>query len=295
MGGDLRQTLQSHLPLSFGVSGALGSRLYTSSDIGRLIAIARDEGISIFDTSPSYGAGVAETRLGRAIGNCPNAFVMTKAGLRSSGLAKRERDHSPEGIVESVEGSLRRLKRDRIDLLWLHGPDKTELTDELLGALNRLQRTGKVGALGITSRDPSLSPFASEAPFSAYMSPANPYSVPAAKTDSDVVHFGIECFANVRPTTNVQMGRSSLWKAAKSLIRGKPQRNGDMSAKDAFDFAFNAANCDIVLTTTTKPSRIRENRALVSEFVHAPSVKTLTSLARNPAPVAAEAPILTMT
>lgn len=295
MGGDLRQALQSRLPLSFGVSGALGSLLYTSSEIDRLIAIARDEGISIFDTSPSYGAGLAESRLGRAIGNCPNAFVMTKAGIRSSGLVKRERDHSPDGIVESVDGSLRRLRREQIDLLWLHGPDTTELTDELLCELQNLQATGKVGAIGITSRDPRLREFASKAPFSAYMSPASSRATPAFQEGSRTVCFGIECLTNVRPTTEAKMDRSALWKAAKGLVRGKRSVAGDMSAKEAFEFAFKSANCDVVLTTTTKAERIRENRALVSEFTRTPCSKTITKMVNPPVHIPAETPILTMT
>ncbi len=295
MGGDLRQALRSRLPMSFGVSGALGSLLYTSSDIGRLIAIARDEGISIFDTSPSYGAGLAESRLGHAIGNCPNAFVMTKAGIRSSGLVKRERDHSPAGIVESVDGSLRRLRREQIDLLWLHGPDTSELTDELLCELQNLQVTGKVGAVGITSRDPSLHAFASKAPFSAYMSPANHCAKRALKVGTNTVYFGVECFANVRPTTNVKLNRSELWKAAKAWVRGKPDVARDMTAKDAFDFAFNSANCDVVLTTTTKASRIRENRALVAEFTRARCAETVANAIKAPVHIPAETPILTMT
>ena len=295
MSGDLRQNLQARLPLSFGVSGALGSWLYTPSKIGRLISTARDEGISIFDTSPSYGAGLAESRLGRAIGNCPDAFVMTKAGLRASGLLKRERDHSPSGIVESVEGSLRRLRRDSIDLLWLHGPDKIEITDDLLGQLQRLQSTGKVAAVGIASRDPSLRPFASHAPFSAYMSPANSEANKAVENDPDVVYFGIECLANVRSTTKAQMDRSRLWKTVKNHVRGKPDNARDMTAEDAFDYAFNIAKCDVVLMTTTKTSRIRENRALVSEFKRTPCAKTVANVVRKPVHAPAEARILTMT
>lgn len=290
----LRDSLRSRLPLSFGVSGALGSRLYASAETERLIAIARDEGVSIFDTSPSYGAGLAELRLGRAIGNDPDAFIMTKAGLKSSGLIRRERDHSPAGIEQSVDGSLQRLKRDRIDLLWLHGPDRTELTDDLFEVLMSMKAKGKVAGFGITSRDPSLMEFANHHPFSAYMGPANPHQNHLANGDTDAVLFGIECFAGVAPSKVDHLRRSGLWRMAKTIVRGKSPIARDMTAKAAFDYAFNSAKCDVVLTTSTKASRIRENAELCAGFSRLDCAKSIETVVRKPFQLEVEAPVLTM-
>ena len=127
------------------------------------------------------------------------------------------------------------------------------------------------------------------------MSPANHCAKRALRADTDTVYFGVECFANVRPATNIKLNRSELWKAAKAWVRGKPDVAGDMTAKDAFEFAFKSANCDVVLTTTTKADRIRENRALVSEFARKPCSKTITKMVNPPVHIPAETPILTMT
>lgn len=294
MSAELRAALQSRLPLSFGVSGALGSLLFTPLCVARLVDTAREEGISIFDTSPSYGAGLAENRLGQVIGNDPDVFIMTKAGVSASGLAKRHRDHSPAGITASVEASLRRLRRERIDLLWLHGPDMTELTDELFSALERLKTLGKVGAIGIASRDPDLRQQATRSIFSAYMSPVHLNSDAAPDLISDPVHFGVECFAHVDEANAVSLNRGGIWRAAKRIVRGTLSRTSGQSAKEALDFAFGTAKCDVVVTTTTQSARIRENRAMVAHTVQTPCATKVERLLRESVRAKADAPAVSV-
>lgn len=115
---------------------------------------ARDHGITFFDTSNLYGAGHSETLLGAELGGERDRVVLaTKAGRRDYGDAE---DWSPVGLRTSLEGSLRRLRTDWVDLLQLHNPPLPLLArnDRPLVALARLRAEGKVRAIGISVRSP---------------------------------------------------------------------------------------------------------------------------------------------
>ena len=114
-------------------------------------------------------------RLGEALASMPpyDPIVATKAGVLSSGLTKRSRDFSPDGIRRSIEGSLRRLRRSRVDWLFLHGPAPSDLTDELLKTLVDLKFKGDIGALGVAGRGGELDAAAATGQFTVFMTPVH--------------------------------------------------------------------------------------------------------------------------
>ncbi|MEM9706741.1 MAG: aldo/keto reductase [Pseudomonadota bacterium] len=268
----LRNRLQNRLPLAYGVSGPLASPLFSQREVAALISAAKDVGITIFDTSPSYGAGEGERRLGAALVGDDTAFVMTKVGIESVGVLKKQRSFAPPSIRRSVEASLQNLNRDRIDLLWIHGPARSELSDELFLCLDALNTEGKVESFGIVSRDAALQKYADKPPFTAYMAPVGGGTSNTEPLPAETTRFGIECLKGVRAESRMQFGRSDLWRALRSAVRrektiGAPK----LSAKDAFSFAFGKAKCDVILTTTTRKDRLQENAQLCRD-VH-PSFK----------------------
>lgn len=126
------------------------------------VAAALGHGIRFFDTAPHYGAGVSEERLGRALRGVDRdtVAIATKVGRRivdadGDTVATGETgvgtvgDLSGDGVLRSVEGSLRRLGTDRIDLLYLHDPaDIDEALRGAVPALVRLREEGVVRAIG---------------------------------------------------------------------------------------------------------------------------------------------------
>ena len=110
--------------LGFGVSGPHGTPLVRPERRCRLIQHAFAMGVRVFDTGPSYGNGEAERRLGEALRGCRpmTASSRPRRACRHPGVARRVRDFSPDGVRRSVEASLKRLRRTRIDWLFLHGP-----------------------------------------------------------------------------------------------------------------------------------------------------------------------------
>ena len=254
--------LQGRRPLGFGVSGPLATHLFAPHETDRLIGTARDQGITIFDTAPSYGAGLGERRLGRAVGNDPSVFVMTKAGLTAKGCLQRVSNFSPQSIIASVEAALRRLKRDRIDLLWLHGPGRHQIDQPLKDALSGLIRAGKVAAVGIASRNQAASAMDETAPFSAIMAPVYEAASALSHFPSNVAFFGIEGFRHVPTSDGIPRNRSQLWRATRAIVRGRQLVPESISADAALDYAFVSAQCDVLVTTTTKSARIEQNREI---------------------------------
>src|SRR3954453_18502473 len=112
-------------------------------------------GINLIDTADSYGPEVSENLIAEALHPYPDDQVIaTKGGLRRTGPGQWPRDARPERLKECCEGSLRRLKLDRIDLYQLHAPDPKVPYEDSMGALRELQEEGKVRHIGVSNTSP---------------------------------------------------------------------------------------------------------------------------------------------
>ena len=138
--------------------GAMGmSHGYTgagSDDDESIRAIHRalDLGVTLIDTAEIYGPYINEELVGRAIkGRRDEVVLATKFGLVShAGAGPWNLDSSPANIRSAVEGSLRRLGTDHIDLYYQHRVDKSVPIEETVGAMAELVAAGKVRRLGLS-------------------------------------------------------------------------------------------------------------------------------------------------
>ncbi|MDH3668096.1 MAG: aldo/keto reductase [Paracoccaceae bacterium] len=144
--------------LTFGC-GAVGGLMTKGdpADQDRAVAWARDNGINHFDTAPLYGNTASETNLGRALGtDRSGVIVSTKVRLSAADRADPE-----TAIRDSIEGSLRRLRQDHVDLFQFHNtigtaPDGMvfsagEVLDAILPVFEALRGEGKTRYLGFTA------------------------------------------------------------------------------------------------------------------------------------------------
>ncbi|MFC5062259.1 aldo/keto reductase [Actinomycetospora atypica] len=132
--------------MSHGYSGA------GSDDDGavRTIHRALDLGVTLIDTAEVYGPYVNEELVGRALaGRHDEAVLATKYGLISH-TGREGADSSPENVRQAVEGSLRRLGVDHVDLLYQHRVDPRTPIEETIGAAAELVAAGKVRYLGLS-------------------------------------------------------------------------------------------------------------------------------------------------
>lgn len=112
---------------------------------------AVDLGYQHFDTAAAYGAGHNEQLIGRTLGHCRDEILIsTKCGLELDDAGGRTVNNHPDRIRRSCEQSLRHLRRDAIDLFYLHRWDKKTPIVEVVGAMADLVRDGKVRAIGLS-------------------------------------------------------------------------------------------------------------------------------------------------
>ena len=142
--------------LGFGCSSFWAKPVFPEAQALQLVDAAITEGITFFDTGASYANGNAERRLGLALRNHrgnDRLVIATKAGTHVAASGRHYKDWSRGALRMSVERSLERLGRERIDLLHLHGPTLEDLTPELVGALEELRAEGLVRFIGVNSFD----------------------------------------------------------------------------------------------------------------------------------------------
>lgn len=122
----------------------------------RVIVNACASGVNMFDLADVYGGGNAEKVFGVAIRDLEiprkNYILQTKCGIcKNADGAIHHFNFSKEYILSSVEGSLKRLNTEYIDILLLHRPDTLAEPDEIGEAFERLQEDGKVRAFGVSN------------------------------------------------------------------------------------------------------------------------------------------------
>lgn len=119
----------------------------------KLIATAVDEGITFFDHADVYGGGRSEELFADAVSMNPS--LRSKIVLQSKcGIRRGFYDFSKEHIISSVEGSLKRLKTEYLDVLLLHRPDALMEPEEVAEAFDILERDGKVKYFGVSNHNP---------------------------------------------------------------------------------------------------------------------------------------------
>ena len=113
-----------------------------------IVAAALDAGVTWFDTANSYSDGLCEQIVGRILGARSDITLATKVGQPQSELGTEHLLSAPN-VRRSVEASLTRLGRERVDLLYLHKPDRSTPLAETLSEVAALIRAGKVGQFGV--------------------------------------------------------------------------------------------------------------------------------------------------
>jgi aryl-alcohol dehydrogenase-like predicted oxidoreductase len=141
--------------LGFGAMQLTGDGVWGEpEDHDEAIAVLRravELGINLIDTADSYGPEVSERLIAEALYPYPEGLlVATKAGFQRPGPNRWVEDGRPEHLRSAVEGSLRRLKLERIDLLQLHRIDSKVPMEDQIGVLVELQGAGKIRHIGLS-------------------------------------------------------------------------------------------------------------------------------------------------
>ncbi len=123
------------------------------SAVETLVRTAMEQGINFFDHADIYGGGRSESVFARAIHMNPalreKMILQSKCGIRPG-----QYDFTKEHILSSVEGSLKRLNTEYLDVLLLHRPDTLMEPEEVGEAFERLHESGKVRYFGVSNQNP---------------------------------------------------------------------------------------------------------------------------------------------
>ena len=125
--------------------------LGSKAEVRSLIDTAMDQGINFFDHADIYAGGEAEAVFGEAAADIPREkmIIQTKCAIHPG----TSYDFSKEHILKSVEGSLKRLKTDYVDVLLLHRPDTLMEPEEVAEAFETLEKQGKVRYFGVSNEN----------------------------------------------------------------------------------------------------------------------------------------------
>src|ERR1700693_6233317 len=150
IGNDLRVTR-----LGFGAMRITGDGVWGEpadrAEAVRVLRRAVELGINFIDTADSYGPGVSEEIIAEALHPYPTGLMIaTKGGFDRPGPNQWVENGKPEHLTSACEGSLRRLRLERIDLYQLHRIDPKVPDEDQLGALKDLQAQGKIKHIGLS-------------------------------------------------------------------------------------------------------------------------------------------------
>src|ERR1700756_2250969 len=153
------QTAPAELPvghLGFGAMRITGQGIWgPPRDESEAIALLRrvvDKGVTFIDTADSYGPGISEMLIAKALYPYPaGLMVATKGGLTRPGADRWVADCRPEHLRRACADSLRRLRLERIELYQLHAVDHRVPIEDSIGALVDLQHDGKIHHIGVSN------------------------------------------------------------------------------------------------------------------------------------------------
>lgn len=119
---------------------------------------ALELGLNFFDHADIYGGGACESLFAQAAGMCPSVrekmILQSKCGIRRDPGKETYFDFSKEYILKSVDGILKRLQTEYLDILLLHRPDALVEPEEVAEAFDELSRAGKVRYFGVSNEKP---------------------------------------------------------------------------------------------------------------------------------------------
>ena len=142
--------------LGFGAMRLTGEGIWgPPKNRAEAIAVLRravELGVNFIDTADSYGPGVSEELIAEALFPYPNGLaIATKGGWNRPGPNQWTHDSTPSHLRKAVEGSLKRLRLERIDVYQLHTPDPVVPFDDSVGTLAQLRSEGKIRHVGLSN------------------------------------------------------------------------------------------------------------------------------------------------
>src|SRR6202163_482967 len=273
IGGDLRVTR-----LGFGAMRITGDGVWGEpadrAEAIRVLRRAVELGINFIDTADSYGPGVSEEIIAEALHPYPTGLVIaTKGGFDRLGPKPWIENGKPEHLTAACEGSLRRLRLERIDLYQLHRIDPKVPAEDQLGALKDLQAEGKIKHIGLS--EVSVRQIQHARKIVPIVSVQNRYSVTDRGSEDVLEYFEKEKMGFI-PWFPLAAGRVS---GGKSPIRRVAEQWKVTPSQVALAWLLSRSPVMLPIPGTSKVEHLEENVAAAELKIDANTMQELDGLA----------------
>jgi len=293
--------------LGFGASGAWAQPWFSRKKAIYLIHQALEGGVRIFDTAGFYANGEAESRLGEALRGRDDVFISVKTGTRNVGNfpfnRRRTKDFSVTAIREDLQASLKRLKRDQVDILYLHGPDYW-VVSHTQPEFKKLKEQGLIAKSGICGAGEALALSVENQKTDAIMGVFNLFdqthhNIFKAAKDVNIQTTAIAPLAQgfYRPGFFWPKSLNDIWAIARYLrgpSPGHPRRAEKPRPLDRFEkackshgysmaqimlaFVTSQNFVDVAMTTSTKEYHLHASMNVINRL---PETKLIDELIKN--------------
>jgi pyridoxine 4-dehydrogenase len=227
----------------------------------RVLLRAVELGVNFIDTADSYGPHVNEELIGSVLAPYSRGLIVaTKGGLVRPGPDDWQRDARPAHLRSACEGSLRRLRVDRIDLYQLHAPDPRVPFEDSVGELAKLQREGKIRHIGLSNV--RLGELQRARKLVTVVSVQNRYNV-LEQTHDDVLDFCTREGIAFLPWAPLGSGRHAEGSAGGSMrkLATVAQRHGITTGQAALAWLLARSPLMLVIPGTSSVAHLEENVA----------------------------------
>lgn len=238
----------------------------------RVLRRALELGIDFIDTADSYGPEVSERLIGETLTPYPAGLVIaTKGGLLRPGPGVWERHATPEHLREACEGSLKRLRLERIDLYQLHAPDEKVPLEDQLGTLRELQDEGKIRHIGVSNF--SVEQLEAATGIANVVSVQNRYNL-GDRSSQDVL-----AWCEERNVAFIPWRPLGLDGADPEPVKKIAERHGATPSQVALAWLLAVSPVILPIPGTSKVRHLEENAAAADLRLSPEEVQTLTALA----------------
>ena len=249
----------------------------------RVLRRALELGINFIDTADSYGPEVSERLIAEALHPYPDELVIaTKGGLTRPGPGVWVPDGRPEHLRQALEGSLRRLRVDEIDLYQLHRPDPKVPFEESVGALVKMKDEGKIRHIGLSNvtveqvqKAQKLTPIASV---------QNRYNLLDRESEPVLEYASGEemAFLPWRPVGGGEMSETGEGGEASRKLASLAKKYDATPEQLALAWLLAHSPAMLVIAGTSKVAHLEENLGAVALDVAPADLKELDELAPEP-------------
>lgn len=225
-----------------------GFDLPDDAAVDRLLNQALELGVDFIDTAPAYG--LSEERLGPFVAAHRDEIILCSKAGEDWGPEGSSHDFTADGLVRSVEASLRRLRTDHLDLLLLHsdGRDREILeSGDALEGLRRIRESGKARAVGVSVKT------------------RDGIEIAARELDAVMAPFGV-AHPELGPDLAAARASGCATIAIKVLGQGHAVREGEDPVQNAMDHVLSAEGIDLAVIGTINPLHLADavERARIS-------------------------------